>query len=196
MKRINFMVLAALAFSWALLARPLPAQIVYVTNFQDDSISVYSLNPKTGVLTALSGPPFSTGVGDNTVSGYSIDHQTGALTPLSTSPFASGPSPAGIAVDPNGKFAYVTNGSSTTVSGYSLDPLTGALTSLPGSPFGAGSGPDSPAIDPSAQFAYVTNSGDNTVSAYTIDCDGYLSPVAGSPFPTGAFPIAIVITRK
>ena len=45
------------------------------------------------------------------------------------------------------------------------------------------------------EFAYVTNGQDNTVSAYIIDCDGYLSPVAGSPFPTGGFPFAIAITK-
>jgi hypothetical protein len=46
-----------------------------------------------------------------------------------------------------------------------------------------------------AQFAYATNVVDNTVSAYIIDCDGYLSPVSGSPFPTGAAPGSIAITK-
>ena len=100
-----------------------------------------------------------------------------------------------MAVDPKGKFAYVTNAGDNTVSGYGLDPLTGALTSLPGSPFGAGTNPISVAIDPTAQFAHVTNQNDGTVSAYLIDCDGYLTPVAGSPFPSGTSPSAIAITK-
>jgi len=41
----------------------------------------------------------------------------------------------------------------------------------------------------------VTNGLDNTVSAYIIDCDGYLSPISGSPFPTGGLPFAIAITK-
>ena len=134
MKRINFMVSAALAFSWALLAAPLPAQFVYIANRNSDNISAYSLNPKTGFLTAISGSPFSTGVGpfsvalhptnrflyvtnllDNTVSGYSIDDKTGALTAVEQ-PFATGQFPNGVAVDPLGRFAYVTNANAATVS--------------------------------------------------------------------------------
>ncbi len=61
MKRINFIVLAALALSWTLLAVPLPAQFVYVANLNGPSISAYSLNPKTGVLAAVPGSPFATG---------------------------------------------------------------------------------------------------------------------------------------
>jgi DNA-binding beta-propeller fold protein YncE len=172
-----------------------------------NTVSVYRIDQTSGALTQVTGSPFPTGqvpvavmanptgkfayvtnLIDETVSGYSIDHKTGALTPLSTSPFLTGPEPAGLAVDPNGKFAYVANVNSNEVSGVSLDPLTGALAPLPGSPFGAGTDPQSVAIDPAAQFAYVTNSSDNTVSACIIHCDGYLSPVAGSPFSTGGFP--------
>jgi hypothetical protein len=61
--------------------------------------------------------------------------------------------------------------------------------------FRSGTNPDSVAIAPSAQFAYVANGNDNTVSAYMIDCEGYLSPISGSPFPTGGLPFAIAITK-
>src|SRR5580700_7886131 len=113
MKRINFFVLAALAFSWALLAAPLPAQFVYVANKNSDNISAYSLNPKTGVLTALSGSPFSNGAG-----------------------------PFSLALHPSSTFLYVTNLTANTVSGYSIDATTGALTAVPGSPFAAGTSPE------------------------------------------------------
>ena len=36
--------------------------------------------------------------------------------------------PTSIAVDPSGKFAYVTNSGSNDVSMYSIDPATGELT--------------------------------------------------------------------
>jgi hypothetical protein len=45
-----------------------------------------------------------------------------------------------------------------------------------------------------AEFAYVTNNGDNTISGYTIDpATGALSPIAGSPFPTGAQPTSVAV---
>jgi hypothetical protein len=51
-----------------------------------------------------------------------------------------------VAVDPSGKFAYVTNVNDNNVSGYTIDPSTGALTAIAGSPFAAGGGPFSVAI--------------------------------------------------
>ena len=85
-------------------------------------------------------------INDNTVSGYSIDRKTGALTPVPGSPFATGILPFSVAVDPMAQFAYVTNRNSNTVSGYSIDRKTGALTPVPGSPFPTGDFPVSVAI--------------------------------------------------
>jgi DNA-binding beta-propeller fold protein YncE len=97
-----------------------------------------------------------------------------------------------VAVDPTGKFAYVTNGNDNTVSGFSIDGKTGALTPVPGSPFAAGTGPVSVAVDPTGQFAYVAN--DNTVSGYSIDGKtGTLTPVPGSPFAAGTGPVSVAV---
>ena len=47
-----------------------------------------------------------------------------------------------------------------------------------------------------AEFAYVANVGDDTVSAYSIARKtGALTPVPGSPFPTGLNPVSVAITR-
>lgn len=51
---------------------------------------------------------------NNQVDGFAANNSTGALTPLSGSPFALPPSgasaqPMGMAVDPQGKFLYVSN---------------------------------------------------------------------------------------
>jgi YVTN family beta-propeller protein len=43
---------------------------------------------------------------------------------------AAGLSPTSIAIDPSGKFAYVTNSNSNDVSMYSIDAATGALTQI------------------------------------------------------------------
>ncbi len=47
--------------------------------------------------------------GSNDVSAYAVDPASGALTPIAGSPFAAGNGPDSIAVDPTGRFAYVSN---------------------------------------------------------------------------------------
>ncbi len=45
-----------------------------------------------------------------------------------------------------------------------------------------------------AGFAYVANNSSKNVSAYTIDgTTGALTPVVGSPFPAGLFPISVAV---
>ena len=124
--------------------------------------------------------------GSANVSAFAINASTGTLTQVKGSPFAAGPEPWGVAVDPTGKFAYVTNvtdggklayvtnitspSSSGSVSAYAINARSGALTQVPGSPFAAsGNYPWDVAIDPSGKFAYVTNSVSNNVSMYSID---------------------------
>jgi lactonase family protein with 7-bladed beta-propeller len=134
---------------------------------------------------------------DNTVSAYSVG-SNGALAPVPGSPFAAGSGPISVAVDPTGKFVYVTNNNNdNTVSAYSVGS-NGALAPVPGSPFAAGSGPVSVAVDPTGKFAYVANEGSfgvfSNVSAYTIDSNGALTSVPGSPFPAGLVPTSVAIT--
>ncbi|MBZ5661291.1 MAG: lactonase family protein [Acidobacteriia bacterium] len=62
---------------------------------------------------------------------FSIDPTNGNLSAISGSPFATGTGPTSFAFEPSGKFAYVTNELAGTLSGYSLNASTGALTVLP-----------------------------------------------------------------
>ncbi len=64
------------------------------------------------------------------------------------SPFPSGTLPAGVVVEPSGKFVYVANELFLSLSGYSINASTGTLTSLPKASFIIG-----PNSDP---FAVVT----------------------------------------
>jgi 6-phosphogluconolactonase len=122
---------------------------------------------------------------------------TGALTPISGSPFAVRFGASSVAVDPTGKFAYVTSiddNVSGYVSGYAIDPNTGALTAISGSPFAAGVAPISVAVDPTGRFAYVANGNSNNVSAYTIDpTTGALTVTSGSPFATLGNPDSVTV---
>jgi 6-phosphogluconolactonase len=163
---------AALAIAVSLFAAPLRAQFVYVAN---DAIP-------------------------GNVSGYKIDPSTGVLTEITGSPFTAGSNPFSVAVDPSGKFAYVANSGSDSVSGYTINPSTGVLTEITGSPFSVptGSQPVSVAVDPSGKFVYVANhaSGSDSVSGFTIaPGTGALTAIAGSPFsvPTGSQPSSVAV---
>jgi probable HAF family extracellular repeat protein len=133
----------------------------------------------------------------NDVSGYILNAATGTLTPMEGSPFHTGKSgPTSVAVDPAGRFLYVTNQNAwdNDVAGFSMDRATGKLTPVPGSPFADCSGPSSIAIDPSGRFAYVSNLGSNSVSAFTIDeHSGRLKPVSNSPYPAGSSPSSVTV---
>jgi|SRR5579863_2711322 len=145
---------------------------------------------------------YVTNDGSGNVSAYAIDAKSGALTQVQGSPFAAGPEPWGIAVDPTGKFAYVTNvtdggtsGASGSVSAYAINASSGVLTQLKGSPFPSGGiEPWEMTIGPAGRFAYVTNFYSDNVSAYAIDAkSGALTQVQGSPFGTGATPAGVAI---
>ncbi len=193
-----------------------------MTNFGDNNISGYTIDSATGALTTIAGSPFASGgagpqsaaldpsgkflyvvngslenfSGDN-VSGYTINPTTGALTPITGSPFPAGSGPEYVAVDPSGKFVYVTNSISDTLSGYAINPATGALTAIAGSPFAAGSAPAVVAVDPSGKFVYVPNNFSNDVSGYTIDPGTRaLTAIAGSPFATGIAPFHEMAVRR
>ena len=95
-----------------------------------------------------------------------------------------------VAVDPAGKFAYVTNSGSNNVSMYTINATTGSLTQI--GAIAAGTSPSSIAIHPSGKFVYVTNSGSNDVSMYTINATtGSLTQIGA--IAAGMSPGTIVI---
>jgi len=103
-----------------------------------------------------------------------------------------------VVVHPSGKFLYVSNEGLGLVLGFSIDG-NGNLTPVPGSPFYSGGfNPTFMAMDPAGKFLYVTNGSATfpyaNVAGFTVDAKGgALTPIAGSPFPAGAEPGAIVI---
>jgi 6-phosphogluconolactonase (cycloisomerase 2 family) len=191
-------------------------KFAYVANNYGNTISAYSINPATGVLTNVAGSPFATGsspfvamdqagaflysnnaAGGN-ISGFAIDQTSGGLTEVQGSPFAGGTLllPQSIALDPTGRFAYVTNNSpiSTSLAGFAIDRATGALTALAGSPFPVGATPAMAKMDPIGKFLYVTSAQSNNVSAFVVDAStGALAAVPGSPFATGTDPAGLTI---
>ncbi|HLJ85738.1 MAG TPA: beta-propeller fold lactonase family protein [Candidatus Angelobacter sp.] len=122
----------------------------------------------------------------SSLSVFSVNTSTGMLTPVSGSPFTVGATPHGVAVDALGKFVFV-GSESGSVSGFAINGTTGMLTPVPGSPFLGISGAFGVAISSQGSILYVNNFGSNTVSAFHIDgTTGALSAVTGSPFATAS----------
>jgi DNA-binding beta-propeller fold protein YncE len=57
-----------------------------------------------------------------------IDGTTGALSHVTGSPFATPGTPAGVTLDPSGRYVYVANSNVGSMTSYSLNLGTGALT--------------------------------------------------------------------
>jgi 6-phosphogluconolactonase len=189
-------------------------RFLFVANTAANSISAFSLDSSSGVLTSLAGSPFSTGTGSAptalaldtlsnflyvTASGiskvlaFSIA-SGGGLTPIAGSPFPCGQNPNGIGITPRDAFLYTANFGDNSISAFSINASNGALNPITGSPFEVGAGPSSAAIDPAGLFLYVTNSVDDTVSGFNIEgAIGSLANVPGSPFATASQPGGAVV---
>ena len=138
-----------------------------------------ALDPSGKFAYAADGGAFPAGSfgGSSSVSMYTVNSTTGALTSIGM--IAAGTGPDFVAVDPAGKFAYVTNFSSNDVSMYTIGATTGALASI--GTIAAGTDPVSVVVDPAGKFAYVANwtgyQTDGSVSMYTINgTTGALTP--------------------
>jgi 6-phosphogluconolactonase len=138
--------------------------------------------------------------GTVTVSGFSINPKTGALSAVPGSPFKLSGGQYGVAgaVDPSGRFLYVAVNMIPPynyggVFGFVINPTNGALTAVPGSPFPTAQLATAGwlTVDPSDRFVYVTNLSydlsSDSISGFSIDpTTGALTEMAGSPFATGS----------
>jgi 6-phosphogluconolactonase len=195
-------------------------RFVYVANLvsnasDEATISMYTINPSTGVLTPTSPATVPTGFlpqgitidpsgrfvytansDDNTVSMFTVNQTTGVLTPTSPSSVAAGWSPDGVTVDPTGRFAYATNQDDATVSMYAVNSTTGVLTPTTPATVATGASPFEITVDPAGKFAYVPNtySANNSVSEFAIDpASGVLTPTAQGQILAGDSPTSVAI---
>ena len=175
-------------------------RFAYVATLDLDAVSMYTINATTGALTSI-GTTVTGGGSANSVavdpsgrfayvagadndfgfssfvSMFTINATTGVLTSIGA--IDAGITPASVAVDPSGRFAYAASnafsvGETGNVFMYTINATTGALTSM--GTIAAGIDPASVAVDPSGRFAYVANAelsggigGTGNVSMYTID---------------------------
>ena len=189
--------------------------LIAVTNLADNSVSIFMVDPTTGLLTPVTQSPASnattgtspssvafspsggliavTNLGDNSVSMFKVDPTTGLLTPVVQSPAsnaATGSDPGSVAFSPSGGLIAVTNYNSGSVSMFTVDPVTGLLTPVTQSPASNATTGTSRLRSRSVRWAgviAVTNEGSNTVSMFTVDsATGLLTPVVQSPASNAA----------
>ena len=175
-------------------------QNLYVTNYSNNTVTVYAANPSGtvtsaplatigGALTGLSNPYgvkldaggkiYVNNYASNTVTVYAAN-PSGTLNeaPLATigggSTALSGP--AAVAIDASGKI-YVENYNNNTLTVYAANPsgnVTGApLATIAGGSTGL-SGPDGIFLDAAGKI-YVANAGNNTVTVYAANPSGTLN---------------------
>jgi 6-phosphogluconolactonase len=92
-------------------------EFLYTANVQDHTISAFTADGSTGILTTVSGSPYAAGT--------SVGGLTTSLTATSTGSY----------------FLYAADPQAKSVRAYTVDGNTGALSPLPGSPFPAGNAP-------------------------------------------------------
>ena len=174
------------------------------------SVESYTINNTNGVITIVgSAVPVGGTIANSMVedpSGHFVFVAVGAggVVPLKIQADGSlvagsvqAPAPCTaanrVAITPNAKFAYITDGTSVCI--FSVSSSTGALTVVSGgtggSPVAAGTTPTGLAADDLGHFLYVTNAGSNNVTAFTIGTDGRLATIAGSPFAAGTTPVDV-----
>lgn len=191
---------------WAIAATP-NGKFLYVSSFQNATVTGFSINATSGALTALSCAAGVTGTQPlniaitpagtflytsdqqpGGVSGFSIDAITGCLTGLGS--VASDSVARALTVDRSGKFLYVVTGGGG-IDAYSI-AVNGALTRLATSGFDSGTTTmTSVQASPTTDILLATDAGNaNTLRSLTIaGVTGALTPI--STLAQGSGPSAI-----
>jgi 6-phosphogluconolactonase (cycloisomerase 2 family) len=183
-----------------------PAQVCHVTNgtgtVTTANITAVTINClNTGRFLFVTNPFDNSGNGS--VAAFAIDPTSGALTPAAGSPYSPTENqPFNLAIDPNGKYLYVTDSQSALIStdtigtggALTLDVSTASTGAAGNHPFGL-------AIDPAGPYVYAGSdivAANGTLEAYTANA-GALTPVTGpgglatSTYPSSNTPRQVVV---
>lgn len=157
-------------------------KFAYVANSTDNTISVYSIDPASGLLTPVE--TFKTGKSpvyvttdiegrylyvansaSNTLSAFRISQKTGSLAQIKGSPYTTDLGPLAIAVNPSGGAVYVATDAQTVDS--FVVASSGQLTNAGSTWYGTDCPmPDSLALDPLGGYLYSSCQG--AVSAAAV----------------------------
>ena len=177
---------------------------IYASLPAANQIIAYREDPNSGVLTQISGSPYTVGDGahslvlhpsgkflyaanpaqnENDISLFTIA-TNGVLTEVfprtSVAPNAS--LPQLMLIDSAGAYLYVANAQSSNISVFSIDSGSGALTPVAGSPFAIGISPLNMQLTPSGNFLFVSAASQplGLIIGFSVNA-GVLAPVSGTP---------------
>ncbi len=190
---------------------------LYVGNTgQQPSISVFSIDSKTGHLSPVIQPPSTSNtayigltpinmaVASNNVlyvtgqglQGYVLAFPltNGVLgTPPPQAPYLAGNNPYGLAISSDGTALYTANKLDYSISEFSIGS-GGGLTALHNSPISiAFTGPTALLIDPAGKYLFVADQGSSNLDGFSIGTGGSLNLLASAPFATKTSPSALAI---
>jgi 6-phosphogluconolactonase (cycloisomerase 2 family) len=190
------------------------SHFVYAAIPNANQIAAFRADPYSGVLTQLSGSPYTVGDGvrsvalhpsgkflyaanpgqdENDVSLFAIN-SNGTLneifprTPVGTSPTL-------VAVDSAGAYLYVANTLSNNISVFSIDSSSGALTAVTGSPFGTNLSLTDMVLSPSGNFLYISaaNQPSGVIAVFSITAGVISSSAVSLTFTADSSPTGMVI---
>jgi 6-phosphogluconolactonase len=128
---------------------------------------------------------------------YRFDASAGTLTPLQTvstlpAGYTGQNSCSKIQIAPSGKFLYAPNRGHNSIAGFAVDATTGLLTPIgqaPSEPV-----PRAFSLDPEGKFLYAAGIESGRLAAYRVDADtGVLQPM--KTYPVGSRPMWVMICQ-
>jgi 6-phosphogluconolactonase len=128
---------------------------------------------------------------------YRFDASAGTLTPLQTvstlpAGYTGQNSCSKIQIAPSGKFLYAPNRGHNSIAGFAVDATTGLLTPIgqaPSEPV-----PRAFSLDPEGKFLYAAGIESGRLAAYRIDADtGVLQPM--KTYPVGSRPMWVMTCK-
>ncbi len=152
------------------------------------NISMYCVNPETGIITEIPSSPFitnptpldlkfspdgrflaNTGIfsGIIDVSVFSVDMAKGNLTSVPGSPFTAEDNPVGLAYSPDSKFLTVVNEASNNITVFSVNQTTGSLQSI--QTIATPNGPVQVSYNPDGRFLGITNQDNGIVRIFSVN---------------------------
>ncbi|PTS92878.1 hypothetical protein DBR11_26160 [Pedobacter sp. HMWF019] len=154
---------------------------------QNNKISSFNANPNSGILKAIAGQPYGTGMQMATSMALSPSKKVAYLVSPYTSNFSAltynpslnsfatkagypngvGQNASFINTSANGKYVYIANSGSQQISAFTADDDYGNITIIGN--YHAGNVPQFIVIHPSGKYLYVANARDNTITAFRRD---------------------------
>lgn len=182
------------------------ARFAYVTNYRDDTVSLYMVDGTNGQLfpaedkflggangpVAVASHPsgahlYTANKDSGTLSEFNIDQMSGALS-LIANPPTTFHSPFSLTVHPSGSYLLVAD-HEATVYNIAPDGSTSPISQQLGATF-----PSFVTVDPTGTFVYAITNFPGSVVGYRFDVQsGGLSVLADSPFATEAAPESVIV---